>query len=149
MDLIEATRSIAAMAGTEEEIRIRIKGIDQILSADELQRLDTLPLEEQLLVSLCILGYEDTVTEAVREGRAVLGSEALALLRQIRDRLAGLSDEEHGRVQEILRAYGAPEEGTDTAKIELEIMKNGKTVEESCLYDAQDGKWILSGVKRE
>ena len=121
-----------------EDAEVELVGVEVILTAEEYQTFQTLPLIERMLVLLRAIGYEDEVTNALAEMELTLSEEAQALLVRILERLAAMPEDERAAFEALLTETFTK---TDD-QVELTIVIDGERYE---LYDFQelDSIWFF------
>lgn len=133
------------------QVSIEIVGAAEIMEAEEHAQLKTLPVQEQILVTLSSIGFDEVVEAAAAAMNLTLSGEAQALREQINARISSLTQEESEQLQEKLTAYFPVEEITANGEtyayfvIELRIEVDGAARIERYGFrlDDETGEWIF------
>lgn len=134
-----------------EQVSIEIVGAAEIMEAEEHAQLKALPVQEQILVTLSSIGFDEVVEAAAAAMNLTLSGEAQALREQINARISSLTQEESEQLQEKLTAYFPVEEITANGEtyayfvIELRIEVDGAARIERYGFrlDDETGEWIF------
>ncbi|MDO5378492.1 MAG: hypothetical protein Q4G52_09180, partial [Clostridia bacterium] len=144
---------LSAVAEAEAEgsvVTIEVVGAQEIMTETEYETLKTLPAQEQILVTLASIGFEDVVEAAMQTLNVSLSEDAQGLVAQVTERMAAISEEERTAVEEKLAQYFPVEEveidGVKTSYfvIDLKIEVDGVVrVERYGFRLDENGEWIF------
>ena len=135
----------------DAEAQIEIVGAKEIMTEEEYAKLTALTAQEQLLVTLQSIGMGDAVEAALKAMKVELSEDAQALVGEIAERMAAMSEEEVAALQEKL-AENFPvetvEENGETYEyfvIELQITSGEDvTVQRyGFRYDEKLAQWVF------
>lgn len=118
--------------------RIGVLHADEILTEEEYEALQALPLAERLLVILRVLGHEDEVANALVELNLTPLPEAQDLTDEVNRRVFGMTEEEQEAFAALLEECFCPEEGT----IQLTLVMDGTRYERYTFRNEED-VWIF------
>ncbi|MDO5378859.1 MAG: hypothetical protein Q4G52_11050, partial [Clostridia bacterium] len=132
------------------EVTVEVVGAAEIMTEEEYTALKALPAQEQILVTLASIGFEDVVEAAMKALNVTLSDGAQALVQQVSARMAAVSDEERAAIEEKLAQYFPVEEvvvdGVKTSYfvIDLRIEVDGVVrVERYGFRLDENGEWIF------
>lgn len=132
------------------EVTIEVVGAAEIMTEEEYAALKALPAQEQILVTLASIGFEDVVEAAMKALNVTLSDGAQALVGQVTERMAAVSEEERTAIEEKLAEYFPVEEvvidGVRTSYfvIDLRIEVDGVVrVERYGFRLDENGEWIF------
>ncbi len=153
----ELTETITAVAQEletlEEGTTIEIKNMDKVVTPEENAKLDALPLKEQLLTFLSVIGFEETVNRSLEASQETLSEPAVAVKEEIQARIAAMSEEEYEQFtntllesfpQEIITIDGV--EYTFFV-LELEVRIGDKIRYERYGFRREGDIWILTRLE--
>lgn len=147
-DVLFAAIDLAQLDG--EDVTIEIAGMNQIFTAQELEKLEKLPVIEQLMLTLSAVGLADVTETALAAMETTLSDEAQALDAQIVERLLAMTDEEQEALSALLDEYFPLEEtlldGETRIRftITLNIEEGGVLrVQRYSFLLQEDGAWIF------
>ena len=93
---------VDAIAAEEETATVQIANVERVVTAEEKEALDALPVKEQIFTFLSVIGFEEQVDEALSTGGETLSEPAQALKEQIQGRVAAMTEEERAAFEETL-----------------------------------------------
>ena len=104
--LVETLIAVAELVEQEgAEVHIEVVGAAEVMPEEEHQQLKALPVQEQLLITLSSLGFDEVVESAAASMNLTLSDDAQALRTQINTRMENLTPEETVELQEKLATY--------------------------------------------
>jgi len=107
LERIELTKEETGVKTTVE-----IANMDNIVTSEEKEVLDTLPVKEQILIVLTALGHKEAVETMLNdtESSLVISNEAQTVLTSVTERLEKMTEEEQKAYEEILLEHFPVEE---------------------------------------
>ena len=104
--LVETLIAVAELVEQEgAEVHIEVVGAAEVMPEEEHQQLKALPVQEQLLITLSSIGFDEVVESAAASMNLTLSDDAQALRTQINTRMENLTPEETVELQEKLATY--------------------------------------------
>ena len=104
--LVETLIAVAELVEQEgAEVHIEVVGAAEVMPEEEHQQLKALPVQEQLLITLSSIGFDEVVESAAASMNLTLSDDAQALRTQINTRMENLTPEETVELQEKLSTY--------------------------------------------
>ena len=132
---------------------LKIKDLDKILIYSELRDIEKLDLDEQLMVLLSVLGYEDLVRDTLEEREISLSAEAEELLESIVSRIGEMSSRQQETFKKQVKEYFGISLGLEnnepsgTLRLSLEIQDSeGKRIERFS-FTEEDEAWVLKKIE--
>ena len=98
--LVEAVTNAEATGATVEVV-----GAQEVFSEAEYVRLEALPVQEQVLVTLASIGMKDVVEAAMLALNTELSDDAEALIEDVEARMAAMTAEEREALEQTLTEY--------------------------------------------
>ncbi|MGN0776278.1 MAG: hypothetical protein ACI4MM_06330 [Candidatus Ventricola sp.] len=143
--------TVAEAEASGKEVNIEVVGAQQVMTETEYTQLKTLPVQEQILVTLASIGFEDVVSAAVETMNNVeLSQEAQSLMETVSTRLNAASAEDRAQMEEKLAEYFPMREiEVDGVTypyfvMELQIEVDGvMTVQRYGFRMDENGEWIF------
>ena len=157
MDLVETMRraGVRLQGAADRGATVEVANINQLLVDSELERLQTLPVSERLLVALVTLGFENQVQDANLAANGVLlGNPALDLIDAIQGWMNALSPIQQAAFEQLAKQWfpeAVDANGTPYTSfvIELVITENGGQRRERYSFLENDGgEWVLEQMTR-
>jgi len=130
-----------------ETASIVILNVEKVLTVEEKKAMDTLPVKEQLLSFLIVIGFEEQVGQVMAAEEVEFSAEAVALQEEIKTRLETMTEEEQAVFQEMLLESFPTEvvviDGVEHTMfiLEIEVTDNGVTYIERYGLEYVDGEW--------
>ena len=156
IDIVKTAQMIAGAVLTKgETAEATIRNIDLVLTEAELAQMAELELSEQLIVSLCAVGFEKQVDAAMADEAAplTLSDEALALKKAIADRIAAMTGEEKAEFDALIEEnfpkselISYDDKTFESFRLEVEITDGEETVYEAYEFRLEKTKWLLTKV---
>ncbi len=81
---------------------IEIVNVEKVVTAEEKQELDALPVREQLLTFLSVIGFEAQVNQTLQASEESLSEAAIALKERIQARIAEMDEESYAAFETLL-----------------------------------------------
>ena len=140
---------------TGVETKVEIANIEKVVTEEEKEIMDTLPVKEQILIMLAAIGHKEAV-EAVlgdEESGITISEEAQTMLTAVTERLEKMTGEEKAAFEEMLLASFPVQEieledGTKQLYfvVELVVTKGEETQLEryGFCYDEETESWIFT-----
>ncbi len=142
--------AIAEVETEGDEVAVEVVAAQEVMTETEYTTLKTLPLQEQILVTLASVGFEDVLEAATKAMNVELSEDAQTLVTQVTERMAAVPEEERTTVEEKLAQYFPVEEievdGVKTSYfvMDLKIMVDGvERVERYGFRLDENGEWIF------
>ena len=144
---------VDTIAKEDASASIQIANVERVVTTEEKQALDTLPVKEQILTFLSVIGFEEQVDAALETTGEALSESAQALKAQIQERIAAMSEEEYAAFEEaLLTSFPQQTVEVDGVEytffvIELEV-RVGDTVRiERYGFRQEDEAWIFTRLE--
>ena len=144
---------VDTIAKEDASASIQIVNVERVVTTEEKQALDTLPVKEQILTFLSVIGFEEQVDAALETTGEALSESAQALKAQIQERIAAMSEEEYAAFEEaLLTSFPQQTVEVDGVEytffvIELEV-RVGDTVRiERYGFRQEDEAWIFTRLE--
>ena len=141
---------VDTIAKEDASASIQIVNVERVVTTEEKQALDTLPVKEQILTFLSVIGFEEQVDVALETTGEALSESAQALKAQIQERIAAMSEEEYAAFEQaLLTSFPQQTVEVDGVEytffvIELEV-RVGDTVRiERYGFRQEDEAWIFT-----
>ena len=156
--MAEALATVAdniAAAGEAEGVAagIEIVNAEKIVTAAEKAALDALPVREQILTFLSVIGFEEQVNRALETAGEILSEPALALKAQIQERIAAMSEQEYAAFEAVL-LENFPQEAIEIDGeeyiffiIELEVRVGDSVRIERYGFRREGDEWIFAQLE--
>ena len=150
--MVEKLVETVAQAEAEgSEVRIEVVGAQQVMTETEYTQLKTLSAQEQILVTLASIGFEEVVNAAVETMNDVeLSADAQALMSSVSERMNQATAQEREQMEEKLAEYFPVREIEMDGKtypyfvMELEIEVDGElTIQRYGFRMDENGEWIF------
>ena len=91
--MVETMMTVADALETESEpVTIQIVNIEKVITTEEKEVLEQLPVKEQLLTFLSVIGFEAQVNQAMEASESSFSLEAEALKAQIQTRIESMDE---------------------------------------------------------
>lgn len=97
-----------AVAKAEEEgstVSVEVVGAQEVLSAQEYTELRKLPAQEQILVTLSSIGFDEVVEAAMSTLNVTLSDQASGLMTQVGARMQSANEQDKAALEEKLARY--------------------------------------------
>ena len=144
---------VDTIAKEDASASIQIANVERVVTTEEKQALDTLPVKEQILTFLSVIGFEEQVDAALETTGEALSESAQALKAQIQERIAAMSEEEYAAFEQaLLTSFPQQTVEVDGVEytffvIELEV-RVGDTVRiERYGFRQEDEAWIFTRLE--
>ena len=144
---------VDTIAKEDASASIQIANVERVVTTEEKQALDTLPVKEQILTFLSVIGFEEQVDVALETTGEALSESAQALKAQIQERIAAMSEEEYAAFEQaLLTSFPQQTVEVDGVEytffvIELEV-RVGDTVRiERYGFRQEDEAWIFTRLE--
>lgn len=156
--MAEALATIAdniAAAGEAEGVAVGIEIVnaEKIVTAAEKAALDALPVREQILTFLSVIGFEEQVNRTLETAGEILSEPALALKAQIQERIAAMSEQEYAAFEAVL-LESFPQEAIEIDGeeyiffiIELEVRVGDSVRIERYGFRREGDEWIFAQLE--
>ncbi|MGX8705576.1 MAG: hypothetical protein ACSW8J_03260, partial [bacterium] len=132
---------------------VEIERLSALFTPGELERLNDLPLREQLLTVQCFLGFKDAVNRAAKADDTLLSPSAEKLIDDIQSRIDAMSPAERQASEQSRRAAFPmsafevmPGVTTPVLNIHLDVDHNGETSVERYSFQNTGYKWKLVNI---
>ena len=143
--------TVAQAEASGSEVKVEVVGAQQVMTETEYAQLKTLPAQEQILVTLASIGFEEVVNAAVETMNNVeLSDNALKLMDTVSARMTAASTEEREEMETKLAKYFPVREievGGVTYPyfvMELQIEVDGVlTIQRYGFRMDENGEWIF------
>lgn len=139
----------------KEGTSTRIVNLEKVLTDDEVEALEALPMREQLLTFLSVIGFEDQVNAALAADEAVLSPEAEALKAQIQARIQAMDETAYAEFESALMENFAQEnimiDGVDYTVfvLELEVRADGALRYERYGFRHEGDEWLFTRLEND
>ena len=101
--MVETMMVVAeALEAQSETTTIEIVNIDKVILPEEKEALEALPVREQLLTFLSVIGFEAQVNAAMEASESTFSPEAEALKEQIQSRIAAMDEASYAQFEATL-----------------------------------------------
>ena len=142
MTAADGTRMGVALVKAAQDIgeKLEICGVDELLSANEYAKLQSLSAEERVLAVLSVMGYQDEADHVLSELSLTLSDEAQALIDTVSARVEAMTADERAEYGTLLVECA---NATETSA-EL-TLATGESYERYS-FENQNGAWILTGL---
>ena len=144
---------VDTIAKEDASASIQIVNVERVVTTEEKQAFDTLPVKEQILTFLSVIGFEEQVDAALETTGEALSESAQALKAQIQERIAAMSEEEYAAFEQaLLTSFPQQTVEVDGVEytffvIELEV-RVGDTVRiERYGFRQEDEAWIFTRLE--
>ena len=98
--------TVSQAEASGSEVKVEVVGAQQVMTETEYAQLKTLPVQEQVLVTLASIGFEEVVNAAVETMNNVeLSDNALKLMDTVSARMTAASTEEREEMETKLAKY--------------------------------------------
>lgn len=97
--------TLAQAENEGSEVTIEVVGAREVLNESEYAQLQTLPAQEQMLVTLASIGLQDVVESALAAMNMTFSEEAASLTAQVSERFAAMNAQERTQLEETLTEY--------------------------------------------
>ena len=98
--------TVSQAEASGSEVKVEVVGAQQVMTETEYEQLKTLPVQEQVLVTLASIGFEEVVNAAVETMNNVeLSDNALKLMDTVSARMTAASTEEREEMETKLAKY--------------------------------------------
>ena len=148
--MMAVAKALEAQGGTTIT---RIVNIDKIILPEEMAALEVLPMREQLLVFLSVIGFEEQVNAALAAEGSGLSAEAVALKEQIQSRIAAMDEAAYAEFEAAL-LESFPQETIEIDGVEysffvleLEVRTGDEVRYERYGFRMEDGAWIFTRLE--
>ena len=144
---------VDTIAKEDASASIQIANVERVVTTEEKQALDTLPVKEQIFTFLSVIGFEEQVDEALSTGGETLSEPAQALKEQIQGRVAAMTEEERAAFEEALLTSFPQEtielDGVEYTFFVLELeVRVGDTVRvERYGFRLEGDEWIFTRLE--
>ena len=152
--MVEAlVKVVDTIAAEEENASIQIVNVERVVTAEEKAALDVLPVREQILTFLSVIGFEKQVNATLEAAGEALSDPAQALKAQILERIAAMSEEEYAAFEETLLASFPQEiieiDGVEYTFfiIELEVRVGSEVRIERYGFRQEGEDWIFTRLE--
>ena len=155
-DIVKTVRMIAeAVAQKSETAEVTVCNIELLLTEEELAQLKELDLNEQLIVSLCAIGFEKQVDKAMaaEEEPLTLSDAAIALKTAVSERIAAMTEEEKAAFDALIAEHFPKNElisyddrTFESFRLEVEITDGEEIVREAYEFRLEKTRWLLTKV---
>ena len=144
---------VDTIAKEDASASIQIVNVERVVTTEEKQALDTLPVKEQILTFLSVIGFEEQVDVALETTGEALSESAQALKAQIQERVAAMTEQERVAFEETLLSSFPQEvielDGVEYTFFVLELeVRVGDTVRiERYGFRLEGGEWIFTRLE--
>ena len=152
--LVETISKVAEeLENQGANVQVQLANVDNVVTAEEKTRLDTLPLKEQMFTVLSVIGFEDVVSRTLEAEGEELSAEAQALKDEIQARVAAMTEEEYAEFEAMLMESFPQEtvviDGVEYTFFTLELeVREGDTVRyERYGFRLEGEEWILTRLE--
>ena len=143
--------TVSQAEASGSEVKVEVVGAQQVMTETEYEQLKTLPVQEQVLVTLASIGFEEVVNAAVETMNNVeLSDNALKLMDTVSARMTAASTEEREEMETKLAKYFPVREievGGVTYPyfvMELQIEVDGElTIQRYGFRMDENGEWVF------
>ena len=150
--MVETVLAVAeAIEG--ESASIGIVNVEKVILPEEKAALDALPVREQLLTFLSVIGFEEQVNAAMAADADGLSAEAVALKEQIQSRIAAMDAAAYAEFKAAL-LESFPQEAIEIDDVEysffvleLEVRTGDEVRYERYGFRMEDGAWIFTRLE--
>ena len=155
--IIEVVKSIIAQSETAV---VKLANVAMIVTEEENEKLELLPMNEQIKVILSVIGFDEYITEALFGTENELSDEAVALKDEIMARIEAMTDEEKTEFEKMIAELFPIEvveiDGVEHEYfvVELEISDIDPVTGETVIryeaygfrFDEETGEWLLTKI---
>ena len=140
---------------TSETVKVEIKNVEKVFTPEEKAVLETLPVKEQVITVLSVLGVHMEVVGDDQTVAHEISEEAAALQAQITQRFEAMSEEELAQFQKtIVESFPVRKVQIDGVEhtmfvIELEVVDGDEVRTELYGLEFVDGVWVLVQLNAE
>ena len=152
--MVEALATVVdAIAAEEETATVQIANVERVVTAEEKEALDALPVKEQLFTFLSVIGFEEQVDKTLSTSGEALSEPAQALKAQIQERVAAMTQQERAAFEETLLSSFPQEvielDGVEYTFFVLELeVRVGDTVRiERYGFRLEGEEWIFTRLE--
>ncbi len=144
---------VDTIAKEDASASIQIVNVERLVTTEEKQALDTLPVKEQILTFLSVIGFEEQVDAALETTGEALSESAQALKAQIQERIAAMSEEEYAAFEQaLLTSFPQQTVEVDGVEytffvIELEVRVGDAVRIERYGFRQEDEAWIFTRLE--
>ena len=139
------------------EVTVEVVGAQEVMTEEEYTELKRLTVQEQILVTLASIGFEDVVTAAMETmDNVALSEEAQMLMSSVSERMSNATPEEKEALEQKLAQYFPVREIEVDGEtypyfiMELEIEVDGvTTVQRYGFRMDENGEWIFVMLKTD
>ena len=154
MPMVETMMVVAeALEAQSETTTIEIANIDKVILPEEKEALEALPVREQLLTFLSVIGFEAQVNTAMEASESTFSPEAEALKEQIQSRIAAMDEAAYAEFEAAL-LESFPQETIEIDGVEysffvleLEVRTGDEVRYERYGFRMEDGAWIFTRLE--
>lgn len=150
---IAETMIVVAQETEGESASIEIVNAEKIITPEEKAALDVLPVKEQLLTFLSVIGFEEQVNRTLEAAQEELSTNAIALKEQIQARIAAMDAEAYAAFEAALLENFPQEvieiDGVEYTFFVLELeVRTGDTVRyERYGFRREGADWIFTRLE--
>ena len=144
---------VDTIAKEDASASIQIVNVERVVTTEEKQALDTLPVKEQILTFLSVIGFEEQVDAALETTGEALSESAQALKAQIQERIAAMSEEEYAAFEQaLLTSFPQQTVEVDGVEytffvLELEVRVGDAVRIERYGFRLEGGEWIFTRLE--
>ena len=150
--MVETVLAVAeAIEG--ESASIGIVNVEKVILPEEKAALDALPVREQLLTFLSVIGFEEQVNAALAADADGLSAEAVALKEQIQSRIAAMDEAAYAEFEATL-LESFPQETIEIDGVEysffvleLEVRMGDEVRYERYGFRREGEEWIFTRLE--
>ena len=152
--MVETMLEVAEALETQSEnTTVEIVNIEKVILPEEKVALEALPVREQLMTFLSVIGFEEQVNAAVETGESALSPEAVALKEQIQTRIAEMDEAEYAQFEAAL-LESFPQETVEIDGVEysffvleLEVREGDVVRYERYGFRRENDAWIFTRLE--
>ena len=156
-DNVDAVEAFTAIGDSldSSKAKVTVPGIEKVLTSSEMARFNALNSRERLLVALSVLGLSDWVQDAAAKDASLLSQDALALISDVNERKAAMTEEELAELTELLDGTLVKDKIVyqgkqyDSLTLEITVTEDGVDTHERYTFRDEDGQWILTTIEKD
>ena len=156
-DNVTLTEVSVAIAKSIEEaetpVKAQVRKLDQILTVQEVNRMDQVPAKEKMFAFLTVMGFEEAVNKSLDASNETLSDYTVKLISDIKTRVENMTAKEKSEFDEMMQElFPITTQIIDGKEyqwfqFEMEIEIDGKIVIERYGFRLEDGEWIFSKLE--
>ena len=152
--MVETMMVVAeTLEAQSETTTIEIVNIDKVILPEEKEALEALPVREQLLTFLSVIGFEAQVNTAMEASESTFSPEAEALKEQIQSRIAAMDEAAYAEFEATLLESFPQEtiviDGVEYSffVLELEVRTGDEVRYERYGFRREGEEWIFTRLE--